>query len=361
MKGQSAVRGLADLIRSEIGAQGPMTIERYMSLCLGHPVHGYYMKQDPFGPEGDFTTAPEISQIFGDIVGLWCLNAWNEMGRPNAFQLVECGPGRGTLMADIMNMACKDTGFAAGVRPVLVETSPVLRRVQGETLGQLAQKPVWLDRIESLPELPAIVIGNEFFDALPLRQFQYLDGMWAERMVGLDDGGQLCVGVVDASWFEPMPAFPEPQDGDICEFSKPRESVMRIIATHIKSHGGAALFFDYGHTQPGYGDTFQAVRAHKPCSVLDHPGDADLTSHVDFFALAEVATDCGLVPALAEQGAFLTACGAQIWTEKLKQSAGDGGAALDSQLKRLCGKGPQDMGALFKILVIPGDGLLGDQ
>lgn len=352
---QSRDTELGALIRAEIVQRGPITIDRYMALCLGHPVHGYYIKQDPFGPEGDFTTAPEISQIFGDMVGLWCLNAWQDMGRPGEFLLVECGPGRGTLMADVLAIGAKDPAFVASVRPVLVETSPLLRRVQGETLADAPARPSWCENVDELPALPAIFVGNEFFDALPMRQFQFEEDRWFERMIGLDAEGRLCLGLLAADWFSPMPSFPDPQEGDVCEFAPVRENIMRRIATHIKTHDGAALFFDYGHLESGYGDTFQAVRDHNFCSIFDYPGDADLTSHVDFMALAEVAAECGLQPALGEQGAFLMACGAKIWTEKLKQNAPEGGGALDAQLHRLCGERSQDMGRLFKVLILPGD------
>ncbi|HTN97658.1 MAG TPA: SAM-dependent methyltransferase, partial [Nordella sp.] len=183
---------LESLIVAMIREDGPMPLDRYMALCLGHPVHGYYMSRDPFGPEGDFITAPEISQIFGELIGIWCAAAFQALGAPERFLLIELGPGRGTLMSDIVRASRVMPGFRDAARIHLVETSPVMRKLQADKLGASV---TWHESLASLPPGPSIIIANEFFDALPIRQYEARNGHWMERRVGLGADGRLVVGL----------------------------------------------------------------------------------------------------------------------------------------------------------------------
>ncbi|MFN3615699.1 MAG: class I SAM-dependent methyltransferase, partial [Rubrimonas sp.] len=246
---------LSDIIRAEIAATGPMTVARYMALCLGHPRHGYYVTRDPLGAGGDFTTAPEISQMFGELLGLWAAQVWLDMGAPPRVLLVELGPGRGTLAADALRAARAAPGFNDAVETWLVETSPVLRAAQARAVPAAR----WAERIEDVPEGPTILLANEFFDALPVRQFVRRDGRWFERMVGLSDGA--------LGWgLGPAPAgLPEPApEGAVLETCPAGRTIAETVGRRLATRGGAALIVDYGAQPPahGGGDTLQALRAH---------------------------------------------------------------------------------------------------
>lgn len=311
---------LADRIRRD----GPIGVDMWMSECVA----AYYAARDPFGRGGDFVTAPEISQMFGELLGLWTADLVARAGAA-AFDLVELGPGRGTLMADMLR-ALRSAGTpVAGVH--LVETSPALRALQANA----APGAVWHDGIDSLPaERPLIVIANEFFDALPIRQQVFADGNWVERRVTLDG---------DRFAFAPA--------GDrIRETSPVRDDVMASLAHRIVAQGGAALVIDYGYSGPLEGDTLQALRGHKAVDPLDAPGEADLTAHVDFAALADAAKGTRVSP-LATQGAFLTALGIDIRAERLAHGLdAEGRHAVASARRRLVA--PQAMGELFKVLAV---------
>ncbi len=336
---------------ARILATGPITIADYMASCLGDPEHGYYMRRDPFGAAGDFITAPEISQMFGELIGLWAAETWRRMGAPPSFVLAELGPGRGTLMADALRAARLAPGFLDSAGIVLVETSPHLRAVQRERLAGHAVG--FTDRVEALPQGPAIVIANEFFDALPIRQFQRVGGGYAERMVGVVDG-RLAFGL------RPGAELPGRRgavpDGAIVEVAGPAASVMASLSRRIAAEGGALLAIDYGH-DGGFGDTLQAMRRHGFVSPLDSPGEADLTAHVDFSALAAVARAAGAAAfPLLTQGDLLVRLG-------LVERAGRLGAGKDAATQeairaaaeRLAS--PAAMGTLFKALVIAAPGL----
>ncbi len=315
---------LEDIIKAQIKAQGPIDIGAYMMLALGHPQHGYYMKKDPFGAQGDFTTAPEISQMFGEVLAAWIADVWFKVGQPEKWALLECGPGRGTLMADILR-----TFKAIGVvlpTPYLLEISPVLKAMQQERIAG----GVWIDQLDKIPaDLPLIVIGNEFLDALPFKQLQKVDDIWMERVVALDQGDALCFGLRPYHGKAPNV---HAADGMIFETAPARESFVR----EVNARAAASLFIDYGHLEAGTGDTFQALYKHEYVDVLTHIGDADLTSHVDFSVLEGRKT---------EQGAFLKALGIEARAEVLRAKAP---VEIDAALHRLTAD--DQMGKLFKVI-----------
>lgn len=338
---------LARLIRDE----GPLPVSRYMALCLGHPVHGYYMKQDPFGAGGDFTTAPEISQVFGELIGLWAATVWRMMGDPAAIRLVEIGPGRGTLMQDVLRAAKVLPGFRAALSVHLVETSPSLREKQRQTLAPSGVAPVWHDGISTALSGPTIVLANELLDALPLDQFVMTEAGWRERLVGLDAGGHLRFGLSG----EPDPAIGiAAAPGAVLERPAAALGLVTEVARHVASAGGAALFIDYGSAQSGFGDTLQAVRKHGFADPLEAPGDADLTVHVDFARMAQAALSARAgVHGPATQRDFLLAMGLAQRVEGLSRRATPSQAeALAAGAGRLVKQGETAMGDLFKVLAV---------
>lgn len=342
---------LADIITAQIKATGPMPLAEYMTLCLSHPQHGYYITRDPLGAAGDFTTAPEISQMFGELIGLSLAQSWLDQGAPSRFALAELGPGRGTLMADILRATAGVPGFHDAARVHLVETSPVLRDAQAHRVPGA----IWQDSVETLPDLPLYLVANEFFDALPIRQFQRDGAGWRERVVGLQDA-RLTLGLSDAS---PQTALThrldDTQDGDLVETCAPAQAIAAEIGARIAGHGGAALIIDYGDWR-SLGDTFQALKAHESVDPLASPGEADLTAHVDFEALAQAAA-----PArhsrLTPQGVFLERLGITQRAQALAR--GLRGDALQSHVaahRRLTH--PQEMGSVFKTLALYPEGAL---
>ncbi len=350
---------LAAELAALIAAEGPLSVGRYMALCLGHPRHGYYMTRDPLGARGDFITAPEISQMFGELIGLWAVATWQQMGAPSEFQLVELGPGRGTLMADALRAAHLVPAFGAAARLHLVEMSPVLRARQGETLA--GHDPAWHDTLDAVPPGPALVIANEFFDALPIDQFVRAADGWHERQVGLDAHGRLVFGLDP----HPLPGvaalaahLPPAAPGAILEQLDNR--ALHSLGARIAAQGGAALVIDYGHAASGFGDTLQAMKDHRFVDPLDTPGAADLTAHVDFAALARSARAAGARAfGPLTQGEFLSRLGLSARAARLQQAAdADQRAAIDAAAARLAGTGEGQMGALFKVLAL-GDARLG--
>ncbi|CUH74891.1 class I SAM-dependent methyltransferase [Tropicibacter naphthalenivorans] len=336
---------LADLIRAQISATGPIPLAEYMTLCLSHPQHGYYITRDPLGAAGDFTTAPEISQMFGELIGLALAQTWLDQGAPVPFTLAELGPGRGTLMADILRATARVPGFADAAQVHLVETSPALRAEQ----AQRVPHATWHDRVETLPEQPLFLIANEFFDALPIRQFQRDGDEWRERMVGVQDG-KLVMGLsAPAPQAALTHRLSDTQNGDLVETCAPAQAITASIAARIAQHGGAAIVIDYGDWR-SLGDTFQALEAHAPVDPLAHPGHADLTAHVDFEALAQAASPARHSK-LTPQGVFLERLGITPRAQAL--AAHLHGAALNSHIaahRRLTH--PAEMGSLFKTLAL---------
>lgn len=337
-------REIAAIIRET----GPIGIDRYMALCLGHPVHGYYRTRDPLGARGDFTTAPEITQMFGELVGAWAAWVHRAMGVPDPLLLAELGPGRGTLMADALRALA---AAAPGLRiaPHLVETSEVLRQAQERRLAGAGA--TWHAGLDSLPDGPAVIIANEFFDCLPVRQFVRAADGWHERLVGLDANGALTFGLAP----DATPGIAaEASAGAVVSVPGAALDTVRAVARRVRSQGGVLLVFDYGHVRPGFGDTLQALAGHAFADPLAAPGEADLTCHVDFAALAVAAREAGaVVHGPAEQGEFLVALGLRERAARLKMGAGDAqAAAIDAAVVRLTDSRPEGMGRLFKVMAI---------
>jgi NADH dehydrogenase [ubiquinone] 1 alpha subcomplex assembly factor 7 len=342
------VQHLKDLIR----ADGPITIAEFMHVALTARGDSYYRSRDPLGAAGDFVTAPEVSQIFGELIGLWCADVWRQLGAPKRFALVELGPGKGTLMKDALRAVRIVPGFLESVSVVLVEVNEALKRVQREALPAL---PVhWRDRFDDIDDShgPMIVIANEFFDALPVHQFARTQKGWAERCVGLDARGEFAFGLAPASAAAVPEALRDAAVGAVVEIAPARAAVAEAIGARIGASGGAMLAIDYGFAGPAVGDTLQAVKAHKYVDALAEPGSADLTSHVDFTALGEaLAAGGGRVCPLVMQGDFLNAIGAPARVAALKAKASAvQGADLDAALHRLTDA--QAMGSLFKVLCV---------
>lgn len=338
---------LARRLAARIAAQGPITLADYMAECLLDPRHGYYATRDPFGAAGDFTTAPEISQMFGELLGLCLAQCWLDQGRPPRIALAELGPGRGTLMADMLRAMRAVPGLSTAAEVHLVEASPTLRARQRQTLGDRAV--TWHDSVADLPGLPLYLVANEFFDALPIRQFVRAGPGWAERQVGLR-GGALAPGLAPPL---PLAALAHrlagTSDGDVVELCPALPAIAEAIAARIARFGGVAIVADYGGWR-SLGDTFQAVQDHRPADPFAAPGEADLTAHVDFEAVARAfGAGGGAATAMSAQGAFLRRLGIDARAERLAR--GLTGAALETHIaahRRLTD--PAEMGELFKVI-----------
>ena len=334
-----------------IEAFGPISVAEYMSLCLSDPQDGYYTTRKPFGAEGDFITAPEVSQMFGELIGIWIALAWDALGRPLPVSIAEIGPGRGTLMKDALRALRQlQPDLARQADVFLIETSDRLAAIQLETLVSTAANRV--RTVEELPRQPMILIGNELFDAIPIRQYVRAQDGWHERMIGLSEEDELAFTIHPAVIPDAeLPIAAKAPPGTVVEVAPARVAVMASVAARIVASGGAALFIDYGHLQSAPGDTFQAMRRHDFADPLDAPGEADLTSHVDFAALAAEAGRHGLATHSMTQGDFLVGLG-------LLERAGRLGAPLDAKgRQRIAGEverlaGPEQMGNLFKVMAV---------
>jgi SAM-dependent MidA family methyltransferase len=339
-------------IRAEIQRDGPISVERYMALCLLDPDFGYYTTREPFGTAGDFTTAPEISQMFGEMLGAWWVSARHAMDLPD-MALAEIGPGRGTLMHDVLRTIGKlDKGALPDAH--LVETSPRLTQAQQEKLKGVNSGISWHASPETLPGCPIGIVANELFDAVPAAQYVKTGQGWLERTVRIDTADQLESGIGMNQLDErllPLNHAAQPI-GQVFEHAPERLKMIRALARRIKVQGGFALFIDYGHADSGFGDTLQAVSKQKYAGVFDDPGEADLTSHVDFASLAAIARAEGLtVHEIMNQGEFLKACGIEARAQRLKSGASDAAAqTIVSALSRLTDN--SEMGSLFKVLCI---------
>jgi len=341
-------------IRARIAARGPMSVAKYMELCLTHPQHGYYMTRDPFGARGDFITAPEVSQMFGELIGLWAAAVWKTFPATAGptLNLVELGPGRGTLMADVLRATKSVPDFRDAIRVHLVETSPMLRQRQLETLSGCGVGVQWHDDIMDMPwGTNNIIIANEFFDALPVHQAVKAEGGWRERRIGLDGDRLVFVQGAETMWRrdDVLPAgMRNAPIGAVFEWR--HDWVIRYFAR--RAANGAVLVIDYGHADSGIGDTFQAVSQHGFVDPLAAPGEADLTAHVDFQALREAAASEGArVHGPLTQGEFLRRLGIAARADKLKARATPAQAKeIDAALARLTEAGPTGMGELFKVM-----------
>ena len=341
------MNALAEQLARDIVATGPMPVAQWMARALGDPQHGYYVTRDPLGAGGDFTTAPEISQMFGELIGLWAADLWQRTGSPRV-RLVELGPGRGTLMADLWRATARVPGFHVATTLHLVETSPVLRAAQAARLPHAH----WHEALAQVPDdAPLLLIANEFFDALPVRQLLRTAAGWRERMVA-HDGTRFVTGAGTLPLDALVPAaLAEAPVGAIWESSPAGAAIAAEIGARLAAHGGAALIIDYGYTGPATGDTLQAVRAHSYVDPFADPGDVDLTAHVDFTALASAAgvVACGPVG----QGDFLHALGIGARAEALKARSDTATRAqIDAATVRLT----VTMGGLFKALALTAPG-----
>jgi NADH dehydrogenase [ubiquinone] 1 alpha subcomplex assembly factor 7 len=327
----------AEDLKASIARRGPMRLDMFW---LSSNLH-YYAARDPLGAAGDFTTGPEISQVFGELLGLWSVGIWQAMGAPKRFALAELGPGRGTLMRDLLRAARVRPDFVAAGRVNFVEASPLLRAAQ----ARIVPNAIWHRDFTTLPKTATILLANEFLDALPIRQFVRRGGGWTEIFV-------------DAS-FQPIELPTEdvpdieysPDEGAIVETSSDRRTLALLLAMRFERQRGAALLIDYGYAVPGAGSTLQAVRAHAPADAFSAPGDCDLTSHVDFAALAKSAAIGGAtVHGPVPQGAFLAALGIHERTEALARANPERAAQLREATRRLTAA--TEMGMLFKVLAI---------
>lgn len=349
---------LEKIIKQQIRQNGPMNLGEYMGLCLGHPQHGYYMTRDPFGAAGDFTTAPEISQMFGELIGAWLADAWEKMGAPDKFTLLELGAGRGTLMQDALRATKGVKGFHEAMQLHLLEMSPVLKAAQEERLA--GYDASWHMTLESIRvDSPVLVIGNEFLDALPVRQLILRETGWFEKVVNLDINDTLRLYEIEADEAVKQhipPLLIPPKIGDQVEVSLQVECIAQELMNIILKQGGSALFIDYGFNHSVSGDTLQAVKEHSYCGLLDSPGEADITAHVNFAEISRLAMEEKLtVHGPVSQSDFLQRLGIGIRAANLTQNATqDQRCEIDAALKRLTGKNTKDgeMGELFKVIAL---------
>jgi SAM-dependent MidA family methyltransferase len=347
---------LLDRLRAQIAQDGPISVAEYFTRCLHDPRDGYYATRPALGESGDFLTAPGVSQMFGELIGLWIVETWTRMGRPTPVRLIEMGPGDGTLISDILRAARLSPEFLDAADLWLVEVSPPLRAAQAVRLEGAPLTPSWADRLEVVPAgAPLILVANEVLDCLPARQFVRTEAGWAERMVGLDEAGNLAFGLKALGQHPPPSpsATPSPQGedlpaGSVVESSPAQAALGSEIGHRVARDGGAALLIDYGRDEPGAGDTLQALKAHQKVSPLAEPGQADLTVWADFPAVLAAAVEAGAaVGPILPQGAFLKALGIEARAEALAAARPDQGDKLARQLDRLTG--PAQMGQLFKV------------
>ena len=342
---------LARLLARRIALAGPLTVAEFMAEALGHPVHGYYKHRDPFGMAGDFTTAPEISQMFGELIGLWAGSVWRQMGSPQSVLLVELGPGRGSMMQDALRAAHVMPEFRSALSVHFVEVSPLLEKRQREFLGGLGVPFTWHQSLNDVPEGPAIILANEFFDSLPVHQAVMCADGWHERVIKIDESNKLRFSIAR----DPIPLFEQllprgmrPQIGEVFEWRADQTALE--LGRRVKHAEGAALVIDYGHAKSAPGETLQAVGKHQYVDPLVSPGLVDLTAHVDFQALAEAAESMGArAYGPIDQGEFLRRLGIESRAIALKNTAPPSKVMeIDRALARLTGAGGRNMGQLFK-------------
>jgi NADH dehydrogenase [ubiquinone] 1 alpha subcomplex assembly factor 7 len=355
-----APQPLANLLREQIAREGPVSVHDYMEACLTDRSLGYYTAHQPIGSAGDFITAPEISQVFGELIGLWVIAVWQAMGAPSHVTVAELGPGRGTLMADALRAWRTVPEFCAKLTVALVETSPALKTSQREMLRDCAVPLQWYPAFDDVPRGPLILIANEFLDALPVRQFVRQGGGWCERTVALDDKGRFVFASGSPVQYDALPSRLrkiEARDGMIVEVRPAAAKLIEAFAQRSQDAPFAALISDYGPAESGAGDTLQAVYRHRFADPLAAPGETDLTAHVDFAALKETAHDVGLDAfGPMPQGAFLLKLGLASRCDRLLRNATpDQKDTIRSAVARLVD--PRQMGTLFKMLALQSSGL----
>ncbi len=357
---------LKDRLKKRLKDIGPISVAEYMTLCLLDPKDGYYPTRDPLGSEGDFITAPEISQMFGEVLGLWCIQSWKDMGAPERLNLIELGPGRGIMMSDILRTARLDPAFFKSLSVTLIEASAALEAVQAKTLANCNVPVSWVDSLQSAPSGPCLIIGNEFLDCLPIRQFIQKDRFagaqgWQERMVMLNDNDQLSFGMapnpISKADQNLLPtAHSEAKTDDLLEVSPAAAQIIDLLKIRFKAAPGRALFIDYGPETTEFGDSLQAIKRHEKVGVFSNPGNTDLTARVDFQALAEMAAAIEL-KALhpVTQRAFLSKLGIEMRAVTLTRAQPDSKPKIIRQLHRLMDD--KEMGTLFKTICFGSDEL----
>ncbi len=344
---------------ARIDREGPMNIAAYMSACLFDPTDGFYPTRDPLGSEGDFITAPEISQMFGELVGIFALQSWIDMGRPETVQLVELGPGRGVMMSDMMRAAHMDADFIKAINITMIEASPALEAVQAKNLAACPAPVTWATSLNDVEAGPSIIVGNEFLDCLPIRQFIRHDGAWHERMVMRDPDVE--DGLIYARSATPeagidLLAFEGARDGDLAEYNPGLTQLCAQLHDRFAVHDGRALLIDYGPVSSEIGDTVQAISRHQKVDPLAEPGEADLTARVDFGALSRAAREQGLDHyGPVTQAAFLDALGIELRAAKLAQQSERHKPIIARQMHRLMDE--HAMGSLFKVIALQSRGL----
>ena len=340
--------------KSIIEAQGSLSLAHFMSIALSDSRHGYYTNNVPIGKDGDFITSPEISQMFGELVGIWCATMWQAMGEPEKIAVVEFGPGKGTLMKDFLRGTRNVKGFHKAVSVYLMEISNKLQKIQQEVLNGENVKVEWISDLSKIPEVPILFVANEFFDALPIHQFVKSDGEWLERLVTVEGGNLALV-------LSPTPTvktslipkeYRDASDGSIYELCPAAIEITKDIAGHINKFGGTGIIIDYGYDKNPLQDSLQAVREHSYKDILDNPGKTDITSYVDFSAIRKTANDADINAfGLVEQGDFLSAMGMEIRTKLLLKSADDKQKKeILSAVERLVSS--KQMGAMFKCMAL---------
>jgi len=336
---------LRERLAAQIAAGGPISVAQYMTACLHDPEFGYYATRPALGEGGDFVTAPMISQMFGELVGVWAASSWELMGRPDEIRLVEMGPGDGTLMSDVLRTVRHAPGFLEAADVWLVETSQPLRTRQRERLPQDVR---WAANLDEVPGgAPLILVANELLDCLPARQFVRTAIGWAEQVVGLDADGELTFGLAAT------PAaglLPDAAPGQVYEQSAAQAALGAELGRRVVADGGVALLIDYGRAEPGFGDTLQALSRHEKVDPLATPGEADLTMHADFPAMMAAARSEGAAAAILTQTDFLARMGIGARAEALVRAAPNRTATIGRQLTRLIGA--DEMGELFKACAI---------
>jgi len=357
---------LAKRIKAYIQETGPISVAEYISLCLLDPKDGFYPTRDPLGSEGDFITAPEISQMFGEVLGLWVIQSWMDIGSPARFSLVELGPGRGIMMSDMLRSLARAPDCLKAVNIYLVEASAALEAVQGKTLGAAPCPIRWVKDLSALPDDPSLIIGNEFLDCLPIRQYVQMDPFakekgWQERLIGLDEDDQFRYQIASET------IAPHHQDllpidheqarkEELIEISPAYAQIMDQLKTLFTAHPGRALFIDYGPEVTEFGDTLQAIKRHEKIGVFDMPGESDLTARVDFSAIAELTQKAGLDhSAIITQSELLSKLGIEMRAVTLTRNKPEAKPKLIRQLHRLMDS--EQMGQLFKAICISAIGL----
>jgi NADH dehydrogenase [ubiquinone] 1 alpha subcomplex assembly factor 7 len=352
--------GIAGRIAEQIRNGGPVSVAAFMTEAMFDPREGFYATKNPIGAGEDFITAPSISQMFGELIGLWCAQVWMDMGQPETVQLVELGPGTGQMMADIVRASRAVPGFDRAAQISLIEASAALKMVQGRTLTPLGVEAMWLNRLEDVPAGPAIFVGNEFLDCLPMRQALKHEGKWHERLIGLSETGDAFAFVLGPPLGVEADLVParlrDLPDGTLAELRPGDQQVVDALADRFKTHPGLALFIDYGPATSEAGDTFQAIRQHKKSDPLAAPGTADLTARVDFEQLAHFARSAGLeVAGPAQQGDWLNAMGIEVRAANLIRHSPEMKTRIARQVLRLTEA--DQMGELFKVMALSTQGL----